>query len=42
MTALAISALVLTVGGKLRVLHPGTRKLIKLETRPAETCEIRP
>jgi hypothetical protein len=31
-----------TVGGKLRVLHPGTGKLIERETQPAETVEIRP
>jgi hypothetical protein len=31
-----------TVGGKLRVLNPGTGKLIERETQPAETVEIRP
>jgi hypothetical protein len=31
-----------TVGGKLRVLHPGTGKLIERETQPAEMVEIRP
>jgi len=31
-----------TVGGKMRVLHPGTGKLIERDTQPAETVEIRP
>ena len=31
-----------TVGGKLRVLHPWSGRLIERETQPAETVEIKP
>jgi hypothetical protein len=31
-----------TVGGKMRVLHPGTGKLSERQTQPAETVEVRP